>query len=82
MAIRSAAQTRLSNLQVYFNPYPEIPFDRDFAWPPEVALNYFDVESGEHIQAHPDGALVSRQVYDPSPYSLQFLLESNGFLVR
>ncbi|CDM60303.1 MULTISPECIES: hypothetical protein [Rhizobium] len=75
-------ETHLDGLQVYFNPYAEIPFDRDFAWPQEVALNYFDVENGEHIQAHPDGALVSRQVYDPSPYSLQFLLESNGFLVR
>lgn len=75
-------ETHLDGLQVYFNPYAEIPFEQDFAWAPEVALNYFDVESGEHVQAHPDGALVSRQVYDPSPYALLFLLESNGFLVR
>jgi hypothetical protein len=74
-------ETHLDGLQVYFNPYAEIPFDHNFTWPPEVALNYFDVESGEHIQAHPDGALVSRQVYDPSPYSLHFLLESNGFRI-
>ncbi|ANL51083.1 hypothetical protein AMC87_PD00961 (plasmid) [Rhizobium phaseoli] len=73
-------ETHLDGLQVYFNPYAEIPFNQDFGWPPEVALNYFDVESGEHIQAHPDGALVSRQVYDPSPHSLHFLLGSNGFL--
>lgn len=74
-------ETHLDGLQVYFNPYAEIPLDHNFTWPPEVALNYFDVESGEHIQAHPDGALVSRQVYDPSPYSLHFLLESNGFRI-
>jgi hypothetical protein len=57
-------ETHLDGLQVYFNPYAEIPFQPDFAWPAEVALNHYDVESGEHIQAHPDGALVSRQVYE------------------
>ncbi|WP_050988427.1 MULTISPECIES: hypothetical protein [Sinorhizobium] len=72
-------ETHLDGLQVYFNPYAEVPFDPKFAWPPEIALNYYDVESGEHIQAHPDGALVSRQVFDLTPYSVRFLLETNGF---
>ncbi|RVL76318.1 hypothetical protein CN140_28720 [Sinorhizobium meliloti] len=73
-------ETHLDGLQVYFNPYAEIPFDRNFAWPAEVALNYYDMESGEHIQAHPDGALVSRQVFDATPYFVRLLLETNGFL--
>lgn len=73
-------ETHLDGLQVYFNPYAEVPFDPKFPWPAEIALNYYEVESGEHIQAHPDGALVSRQVYEISPSSIDFLLKSYGFL--
>ncbi|WP_259671191.1 hypothetical protein [Rhizobium sp. NZLR1b] len=73
-------ETHLDGLQVYFNPYAEIPFDPNFSWPAEVALNYYDVETGEHIQAHPDGALVSRQVFDLTPSALRFLLETNKFI--
>lgn len=72
-------ETHLDGLQVYFNPYAEVPFDPKFPWPAEVALNYYDVESGEHIQAHPDGALVSRQVYELNPEFLWLLLKSYGF---
>ncbi|MBZ9965662.1 hypothetical protein LB561_12080 [Mesorhizobium sp. B292B1B] len=72
-------EIHLDGLQVYFNPYAEIPFRSNFAWPAEVALNYFDVESGEHIQAHPDGALVSRQVFEASPFFVRHLLTTNGF---
>lgn len=75
-------ETHLDGLQVYFNPYAEIPFGRNFAWPAEVALNYFYVESGEHIQAHPDGALVSRQVFEVSPFFVRHLLTTNGFSRR
>jgi hypothetical protein len=73
-------ETHLDGLQVYFNPYAEIPFDPTFTWPSEVALNYYDVESANHVAPHPDGALVSRQVFEPTPYFLRVLLESNGFL--
>lgn len=72
-------ETHLDGLQVYFNPYAEVPFDPKFSWPTEVALNYYDTESGEHIQAHPDGALVSRQVYELKPEFLWLLLKSYGF---
>jgi len=73
-------ETHLDGLQVYFNPYAEVPFDDNFPWPKEIALNYFDTKMGEHIQAHPDGALVSRQLYDPGPASLSQLLRNYGFL--
>jgi len=75
-------ETHLDGLQVYLNPYAETPFDPEFAWPLEVALNYYDVESANHVAPHPDGALVSRQVFEPTPYSLRVLLESNGFLAK
>ena len=68
------------DLQVYFNPYAEVPFDQNFPWPAEIALNYFDTETAAHIQAHPDGALVSRQIYAPDPASLFTLLRSYGFV--
>ncbi|MGV1822314.1 hypothetical protein G6L32_24230 [Agrobacterium tumefaciens] len=73
-------ETHLDGLQVYFNPYAEVPFDPNFPWPAEIALNYYDVESGEHIQAHPDGALVSRQVYAITPTYIRLLLGRYGFL--
>ncbi|MGV2168814.1 hypothetical protein [Agrobacterium tumefaciens] len=73
-------ETHLDGLQVYFNPYAEVPFDPNFPWPAEIALNYYDVESGEHIQAHPDGALVSRQVYAITPTYIRLLLGKYGFL--
>jgi len=73
-------ETHLDGLQVYFNPYAEVPFDPNFPWPAEIALNYYDVESGEHIQAHPDGALVSRQVYSITPTYIRLLLGRYGFL--
>lgn len=73
-------ETHLDGLQVYFNPYAEVPFDQNFPWPTEIALNYFDVETGAHIQAHPDGALVSRQIFAPDPASLYTLLRHYGFV--
>ncbi|QUE84770.1 hypothetical protein EML492_31960 (plasmid) [Rhizobium rhizogenes] len=73
-------ETHLDRLQVYFNPYAEVPFDPNFPWPAEIALNYYDVESREHIQAHPDGALVSRQVYAITPTYIRLLLGRYGFL--
>ena len=73
-------ETHFDGLQVYFNPYAEVPFDPKFPWPAEIALNYYDVESGEHIQAHPDGALVSRQVYEITPEYVRLLLGRYGFL--
>ncbi|WP_247877663.1 hypothetical protein [Brucella pituitosa] len=73
-------ETHLDGLQVYFNPYAEVPFDPNFSWPAEVALNYYDVETHEHLQAHPDGALVSRQVFEVTPQSIRLLLYRYGFL--
>lgn len=73
-------ETHLDGLQVYLNPYADVPFDPKFLWPAEIALNYYDVESREHIQAHPDGALVSRQVYELTPEYIRLLLGSYGFL--
>ena len=73
-------ETHLDGLQVYFNPYAEVPFDQNFPWPTEIALNYFDTETEDHIQAHPDGALVSRQFFAPDPAVLFNLLRNYGFV--
>ncbi|MDS7598418.1 hypothetical protein [Agrobacterium tumefaciens] len=73
-------ETHLDGLQVYFNPYAEVPFDTRFPWPAEIALNYYDVQSAEHIQAHPDQALVSRQVHTITPQIVRLLLHQYGFL--
>ncbi|MER9001162.1 hypothetical protein NKH58_25470 [Mesorhizobium australicum] len=69
----------LDGLHIYFNPYAEVPFEPDFAWPGEVSLNYYDVTTDKPIQIHPDGALVSRQVFELSPFWLHQLLTGYGF---
>lgn len=72
-------ETHLDGFQVYFNSFAEVPFDQNFPWPKEIALNYFNTKTADHIQAHPDGALVSRQLYAPGPESIFTLLSSYGF---
>ena len=73
-------ETHLDGFQVYFNPYAEVPFDQNFPWPKDVAFNYFDTKMAHPIQSHPDGALVSRQCFDPVPGFLSTLLRTYGFL--
>lgn len=73
-------ETHLDGFQVYFNPFAEVPFEKNFPWPKEIALNYFDTATAEHIPDHPDSALVSRQLYAPSREWLITLLRNYGFL--
>ncbi|RWX57997.1 hypothetical protein EN780_38200, partial [Mesorhizobium sp. M4B.F.Ca.ET.089.01.1.1] len=63
-----------------FNPHAQVPFEPSFRWPEEVSRNYYDVTAGQPIQIHPDRALVSRQVFELSPFWMHHLLESNGFV--
>lgn len=73
-------ESHLDGLHVYFNPYAEVPFDPSFTWPGEVSRNYYDVTADQPIQIHPDRALVSRQVFEMSPFWIHHLLRSNGFV--
>lgn len=73
-------ETHLDGLQVYYNPYAQHPLDPNIFGPGEIAHNFYDIASKQSRQEHPDGALVSRQVYEPSNIALARILQSDGFL--
>lgn len=76
---RDHRETHFDGLQIYYNPYAEIPFDRDIMHPKEIAHNFYDSEKGAPVHEHPDGALVSRQLFDVDRDTFKFLLKSNSF---
>lgn len=73
-------ETHLDGLQVYYNPYAQHPLDPNIFGPGEIAHNFYDIARNQPRQDHPDGALVSRQVHEPSKLALARILQSDGFL--
>lgn len=69
-------EAHLDGLQVYYNPYAAIPLKGNVINAKGVAHNYYDVETDSPIQHHPDGAMVSRQVYEPTVSNFKFLLDA------
>ena len=59
-------ESHLDGLHIYYNPFAEIPLDREIFDAPEITHNWFDPESDQPKHQHPDGALVSRQVFEPA----------------
>lgn len=56
-------ETHLDGLHVYYNPFATVPFDAGTVHASEVTHNFYDVDKGASDQRHPDGALVSRQLF-------------------
>jgi len=56
-------ETHLDGLHVYYNPFATIPLNADIVHAGEVTHNFYDVEEGVSDHRHPDGALVSRQIF-------------------
>jgi hypothetical protein len=73
-------ESHFDGLHIYYNPYAEHPLDPSTIWPAEVTHNFYDTENDEPRQIHPDGALVSRQLYGPDRRILEHLLRTDGFL--
>lgn len=67
-------ETHFDGLHVYYNPFADIPFDAETFFPPEITHNFYDINTEESIQNHPDGALVSRQVFAPTKPNLRNLI--------
>lgn len=70
-------ETHLDGLHIYYNPFATIPLDPKIFNAQEITHNFYDVERQEPVMQHPDGALVSRQVYEPSKQYLDFLVSNN-----
>lgn len=56
-------ETHLDGLHIYYNPYAEIPLDKDLFHANEITHNFYDTSSEEMVCTHNDGSLVSRQVF-------------------
>jgi len=67
-------ETHFDGLHVYYNPFAERPFDSETFFPTEITHNFYDINTEESIQNHPDGALVSRQVFAPTRPNLKSLI--------
>ncbi|EPH6541339.1 hypothetical protein ACS1XA_002597 [Escherichia coli] len=63
---RDYKETHFDGLHVYYNPYASVPLDKNVFFPPEITHNFYDIENDTPDQRHPDGALVSRQVFEIS----------------
>lgn len=67
-------ETHLDGLHIYYNPYAEYPLDKNVFSAPEITHNFYDVAKKMPIQEHPDGALVSRELYDFNESNYKVLL--------
>jgi len=56
-------ETHLDGLHVYYNPFAEVPLDKDLFLAHELTQNDYDIEKSEMVCMHNDGSLVSRQTY-------------------
>lgn len=75
-------ETHLDGLQIYYNPYAQHPLDPKIFRAGEIAHNFYDIASNQPRQDHPDGALISRQLHEPSELALARILQADGFLPR
>ncbi|MNF28514.1 hypothetical protein D3C84_91940 [compost metagenome] len=71
-------ETHFDGLHIYYNPYATNPLDASIMFPPGITHNFYDIEGDAPIQEHPDGALVSRQLYEPTDNNLKFLLATHS----
>ncbi|MFY0633369.1 MAG: hypothetical protein JXQ91_06130 [Vannielia sp.] len=67
-------ESHLDGLHIYYNPFADIPLNRAVFDAAEITHNWFDPESGQPMHQHPDGALVSRQVFEPAPGMFEYLV--------
>jgi hypothetical protein len=72
-------ETHLDGLHVYYNPFATIPLDASIVHADGITHNFYDVENGVPDHKHPNGALVSRQVYEPGAGVFEYLLQQYRF---
>lgn len=75
-------ETHFDGLHIYYNPFATVPLDRNIFFPPEITHNFYDMEKEQSVQNHPDGALVSRQVFEPTRAHFRYIMKHwfPGFL--
>jgi hypothetical protein len=56
-------ESHLDGLHIYYNPYAAVKLDSSLFNSFQITQNGYDIKNGCSRQTHPDGSLVSRQVY-------------------
>ncbi len=69
-------ETHFDGIHIYYNPYAAVPFDANTIDAKGVTHNFYDIKSNSPVQYHPDGALVSRKLYEPTVNNLKYLLQA------
>ncbi|KKJ22753.1 hypothetical protein T637_22380 [Enterobacter hormaechei subsp. hoffmannii] len=72
---RDYTETHFDGLHVYYNPYATVPLDKSVFSSPEITHNFYDIANDISDQRHPDGALVSRQVFEISQVALRHIVK-------
>ncbi|GDT06704.1 TPA: hypothetical protein ACROO9_002815 [Escherichia coli] len=72
---RDYTETHFDGLHVYYNPYATVPLDKSIFSSPEITHNFYDTENDMPDQHHPDGALVSRQLFETSTFYLRHIVK-------
>lgn len=56
-------ESHVDGLHIYYNPYAEVKLDKNLFNTFQITQNSFDIVNDREVQHHPDGSLVSRQVF-------------------
>lgn len=56
-------ECHVDGLHIYYNPFAEIPLNKNLFNTLQITQNSFDVKNKQSVQVHHDGCLVSRQVF-------------------
>lgn len=72
-------ETHSDGLHVYYNPYASIPLETSVMHAKEITHNFYDVKANAPNHRHPDGALISRQAFEPTAGVFERLVEQHRF---
>tara|TARA_R110001583_G_scaffold100539_1_gene246580 strand:- start:9943 stop:11094 length:1152 start_codon:yes stop_codon:yes gene_type:complete len=56
-------ESHIDGLHIYYNPYADVKLERNLFNSFQITQNSFDINNNCSVQNHPDGSLVSRQVF-------------------
>lgn len=71
-------ETLLDGINMYINPFAEIPLDLSPFVNREIAINMFDPARGEYFSNECDGALLQRRCIGRPPANLVSIMQENG----
>ena len=56
-------EAHIDGMHIYYNPYADVKLESNLFNSFQITQNRFDINNDCSVQNHPDGSLVSRQVF-------------------